>query len=357
MGLINSLESGTAIHAFSNFLASSSFGEALLYQNPIEESDIEETEDQEDPPKRLSPKVKQKPAPTYYQQLTSLQPLTRSQEQDAFKAYLLAKKKLKKLRSRKKPEAEIAVAHKELIATRNFIVERNLRFVVKVAKSFWKDRNPENLENLISAGNVGLIIAVDKFDPNRGIRFLTYAAHWIALGIRDELGCCGIIKIPVWWRKALKKLNNAHDSLSRTTRNITPAQLAKKADVELRIVKKISGKNPYVTELQLSSYQNSAIPLFESEVIDNHTPTAEQECITKASRRCLEELLEEVKPKEAQIIRLMFGFTDLGPLNLRQVANIQTFTSERVRQIKEKGVRSLKKKMLSRGIHSCGDVF
>jgi len=355
MELMNSLEGGAAPHTFSDFLASGSFGEALMYQNPIEESDIDSSEEEER--KVASPTPKSKLYPSYYQQLGSLPPLTRAEEQEAFKTYLTIKKKLKRLQSRKKPERDIAVAQKELIDARNFIVERNLRFVVKVAKSFWKDRNPENLENLVSAGNIGLIVAVDKFELDRGTRFLSYAAHWIALGIRDELACVGIIKVPVWWRKALKKMNNAHEELSRTKKDITPAELAKKADVALRVVKKVSGKNPHVTELQLSSCQNYSIPLFESEVIDNQYNTAEADCITKESRKYIDQMLEEVKPKEAQIIRLMFGFTDLGPLNLRQVANIQTFTSERVRQIKEKGVRALKKKMQTRGIHSCGDVL
>jgi len=375
--------------SFLDFLKNSRKADSFFYANKDIEEEIEGLPDDDKPKarKRKSPQLPSKsPSPTpknhikpasrnglssYYVQIGRRAPFTREEEETIFRRYNAVKKKLKKLRV---VDSESESLEKDLLYLRNKIVEHNLRFVVKVARSFWMGSNTENLENLISAGNIGLIRAVDRFDTKRGTRFLSYAAHWIALEIRTELASAPLVKIPIWWQKMMAKLAQAHAQLAKSMDVVTTDALAKKSSVAMRLVSKLGDGLGKVGE---DAFPSTRLEISFSETEHSGSPREEIEgaCFLNDARECIEELLADVhqdclegdaptdQPKftKSDAVRSVFGLTAQGPQNLRQISNVTNVCSERVRQLKEEGLVSLRKKMRNHKrfskVLSVGDIL
>jgi len=281
----------------------------------------------------------------YYQSLAKFPSFSREEEIEIFRQYTRLKRRIKRIHKLPNMKSKVRDLEKNLLGVRNEIIERNLKFVVKLAKSFWKDGNPENFENLVSAGNIGLIRAIDRFDPQVGVRFLTYAANWIALEIRMEIANSNLIYIPIWWQKILKKLNAAYNQLSKSGDKVPVKQLAEKADVSLRHIIKLCDHNNEIGREQLPLIK-SAVPFCEK----THTTSsanAEEACINKNACVKISTALGKLKPTERMVLNAVYGLGGKAPQNLRQVSNVMGNTGERVRQLKVKGVASMKKKLSS----------
>ena len=282
----------------------------------------------------------------YYLQLGKFSPFTVAEEVDIFRTYNHLKNRIKRFKTRRASPADIAALERSLLAIRNEIVERNLRFVVKLSKSFWGGGDSENFENLVSAGNIGLIRAIDRFDTTRGVRFLTYAANWIALEVRMEIANDSLIKIPIWWQKTLRKLAVAFNNLSPCQEPIANKTLALKAEVPLRHLTKLSDNGTHLRRDQLPQ-SRPAYLLQENLLPHADEPSAEEQCIRKNAQFFVLQALDKLKPQERLVIHAVYGLDNGDPQNLRQVSNVMGNTGERVRQLKEKGLESLKKKLLS----------
>jgi len=298
----------------------------------------------------------------YYKKLGKFAPFSAKEEADIFRSYNHIKRRIKRFKARRSTPHEMAPLERSLLGVRNEIVERNLKFVIKLAKSFWVDGNQENFENLVSAGNIGLMRAIDRFDTTRGVRFLTYAANWIALEVRIEIANDSLVKVPIWWQKTLRKLSVAFNELSKTQEPVSVKVLAKSADVPLRHVVKLSENSASIRRDQLPIARHE-LPLIESLLPCYDDLSAEEECIQGNARTFVHEALGRLKPQERLVIQAVYGLDDGNPQNLRQVSNVMGNTGERVRQLKEKGLESLRKKLSSPselgglGISSLRDIL
>jgi len=359
--------------SFLDFLKNSRKADSFFYANKEIEGELQGLLEEVKPkarrrkdiqpaskPPSLTPKNHSKPASrnglsSYYMQIGRRAPFTREEEETIFRRYNVVKKKLKKLKS--SPNESISL-EKDLLHIRNKIVEHNLRFVVKLARSFWMDSNAENFENLVSAGNIGLIRAVDRFDTKRGTRFLSYAAHWVALEIRTELASAPLVKVPIWWQKTLSKLTSAYNELSSSMDVVTTDALAKKSSVAVRLVAKLSDGQGKVGD-DAFPCTRLEVSFTESEHAGTPKEEIEDACFLNDARACIEELLQDVhldclgddatpetrKFTKSDAVRSVFGLTAQGTQNLRQISNVTNVCSERVRQLKEEGLVSLRKKM------------
>lgn len=223
--------------------------------------------------------------------------------------------------------------------------------MVSVAK-IYSDRGL-SLSDLIAEGNVGLIKATEKFDPEAGCRFSTYGTWWIKQSIRRALtNTVKSVRVPSYMNEYVSKWRVTSQELSYTLgRTPTIAEVAAQLgipennwDLFKRTVVS-SGLVPQVSLDVLSQNQDT--------VEDSGTSTPDEVVVNGDLLDRLGELLHEIDPREADILRLRYGLEpDQEPLTLKEIGKIVGLTRERVRQIEQEALRKLYAVMSGEGSHS-----
>lgn len=278
---------------------------------------------------------------TYYKNLNKINLFSEKEEILYLKKYAEIKNKISQLEQNESDEK--TKLKFELTKIRNLIVEKNLRFVIKIARGFWIDGNPQTLENLISAGNLGLIESVDKFKIDKNVKFLTYAMYWIVLGIRDEIDSDSLVKIPTWWRKTVRRIQKAYSSLEQGNEDIDIETLAKAADVSKRHVEKFTGLKHTVNKTGISSMPKN-FELDEA-MIPCPSDLADTDLQKKQESQLLLKEIKKLPRQQRVIISAAFGIGSTYEYNHRQISNILGNTGERVRQLKTQSLETLKQKL------------
>jgi len=238
------------------------------------------------------------------------------------------------------------------IAARDRIIESCLRFVVKLAARYTDDI--DRLKDLISAGNEGLLTAIDRFDPERNTRFLSYATHWVLLRIRNELNNASLVSMPLWYQKTVRKLNKVKTRvLTETGQHASDRQLCGAVGV---------------TKSQLGHLRVDRFCYFTVEDMHLSNDGIESRTMGSETREMLQSMLypdlESVKdssalklsPKESFIVGAYYGFVG-DPWSLAQIANYLGISSERVRQIKEVALGQMREVLEKRkGVFKPEDV-
>jgi RNA polymerase primary sigma factor len=225
-------------------------------------------------------------------------------------------------------------------AARDRMVRANLRLVVNIARGYTGKGLP--LQDLIEEGNLGLLRAVEGFDPNMNTRFSTYASYWIKQSIKRALvNSSKTIRIPAYmvellskWRRAQAKLT---DELNRTP---TPEDIAKELGIprkKLRIVKKaitLYNATPHADP------EEGGLTLGDI-VADERLRGPEDELINTDNLTQVTRLLDEMDPREAAILKMRFGLDNAEPQTLKEIGEALGLTRERVRQIESEALRRL----------------
>ena len=224
---------------------------------------------------------------------------------------------------------------------KKILIESNLRFVVNVAKKYQNKNIP--IMDLISEGNIGLMNAADRFDPDKGYKFISYAVWWIRQAItRSIADQARTIRIPVHMIETINKLNRiSRQLLQEMGREATPEELAERMGMpedKIRKVLKIA-KEPISMETPIGDDDDSHLGDF----IEDSTLELPLDSATAQSLRvATHEVLEGLTPREAKVLRMRFGIDMNTDHTLEEVGKQFDVTRERIRQIEAKALRKLR---------------
>ena len=269
---------------------------------------------------------------TYFHQIAGSQPLSRGEER------VLAER--------------IAAGDER---AREELAEANLLFVVTVAKKY-RNRGM-SFSELISAGNLGLMTAVDRFDATRGFKFITYAVWWIRLAIQQVLAeDSRTVRLPLNRIGLLRKIGRARQQLGDTTEGGPhDEEIANALDLSVTEVHDtlLSGRRAVSLDRAVLDEDKDSTLLKRLADPDQEQP---DEVITRSSSQMrLEKVLGSLDEREHEIVQLYFGLEGSEPMTLKQIGDRMGVTGERIRQLKESAFSKLRHPARHKALHARED--
>ena len=274
-------------------------------------------------------KTQDAPVRSYLQRMGSIPLLTREEEVA-----------LANMIRRGGPDAELA---------RMSFIKANLRLVVSIAKQHTYRGLP--LSDLIQEGNIGLMTAVEKFDPDRGFKFSTYASWWIRQSITRAIESkIRTIRIPVYKLEMINRVRQTQRQLYQALgREPTLEELSKHVELGVEVIESLLrlNKEPMSLDAPRADDPSSTIGDF----IENPDAVLPDESLSARSLADeIPEVLGCLTAREEKVIRMRYGIGEPTTYSLEQVGSVFNLTRERIRQIEIKALRKLQRAVRRRGL-------
>ena len=224
---------------------------------------------------------------------------------------------------------------------RDELVQANLRFVIDVAKNY--QNRGLGLSDLICAGNLGLMTAAERFDGDKGYKFISYAVWWIKQSILQSIADhARTVRLP------LNKLSLLKD-ITKTSRKLGQGRESEPQVEEIAAALEVAPQEVLDTMLSARSIRSLDEEFEEGDerslmsVLSDERQSAPDAAVTEHSAKAqLERVLECLDERETYIVRLYFGLDGVEPLTLEQIGGLMSLTRERVRQLKERALGKLR---------------
>jgi len=221
------------------------------------------------------------------------------------------------------------------------LARANLRFVISVAKKY--QNRGVSLTDLIQEGNVGLVTAARKFDPEQGVKFISYAVWWIRQAILASLANQGrAVRVPLNRASDLARIFREKERLKQELkREPSPQELSEATDLTPELVESLQTLN--AAEIRLDapigdSEDSQLVERFISEEAAEPEMDVESRLLTEA----VGEALETLEARDAKVLRLYFGLEGEREHTLEEIGNMLGVTRERIRQLRDRALRRLR---------------
>jgi RNA polymerase primary sigma factor len=243
-----------------------------------------------------------------------------------------------------KQEEELALARKAFkgdVPAQEKLARHNVRFVVSVAKKFQNRGVP--LSDLIGEGNVGLMTAARKFDPDRGVKFISYAVWWIRQAIQASIARQGrSVRVPLNRTADLTRLARATSLLKdRLGRMPTTEELVRATGLTPEAVRSLSALHTEAVRLDAPMREGDSTERIERFAVAS-ADTTDANTMANSRTDDIEAALGTLAPRDAKVLRLYFGLDDGRARTLEEIGKMMGVTRERIRQLRDRALKQLK---------------